>query len=373
MDPKVILETARNREEISAIEALMILQAGEEILPLLYEVADQLNRRLTDNVVTYVRSKQIHYTNVCKAECQFCTFYRRKGQKSAFALSIDEILRQIREAAGLRQVILQGGLNPDLTLPHHVDLLRAIKDTFPNLHIHGYSPAEIFYIAKRARTTPYDVLRKFKEAGLDSLSGDSAMILNDKLRKKICPDILRTSDWHELVKCAHRMGLSTTATVLFGHIEDEIQLCEHLEILKYIQRETGGFSAIEPVPFVPSGSELARRKGIKKMISMDRILKMYAVTRIFTARCIKNIQADWTKLGLEGVLRVLSVGANDIVSLAFDPHEIRIPDVNGKHLLPSTTLRGALLKAGRSPMERDPYTLRSTQAPRPRREEPVLV
>jgi CofH subfamily radical SAM domain protein len=371
MDPKVILESALNREEISPIEALMLAQEGEAVQQELVEVADALTQRLHGRNVTYIRSKQIHFTNICRAECKFCSFARKKGQKDAFVLRPADVVRQIRDA-GVRQVNLQGGLNPDLPLAYHLELLRTVKEELPSVHIHGYSPAEIHFLARRARTAPADILKKFRESGLDSLSGDSADILNDKVRKKICADKLRTNDWVEIVKTAHRLGIVSTATLLFGHVEDEIQISEHLDILKHVQKETGGFAAFEPIPFVPAGTALARDRRFKRQASLDTILRVVAISRIFLAKSIRNIQIDWTKIGLPAALRCLQAGANDIGPLAFDPYEIRSPEVNGRLSIAPPTLRGGIQRIGRVPVEREPYTQKSLP-PKVRREELVLV
>jgi CofH subfamily radical SAM domain protein len=373
MDPKVILETVLHREEITAIEALMLMREDAKILPELVRVADTLNRRINKNVVTYVRSRQVHYTNVCRAECSFCSFYRKKGQKNAFALSPSEVVRQAREGGAVRQVVLQGGLNPDLNLGYHLEVLRGLREALPSAHLHGYSPSEVHFIAKRARTTPYDVLRRFREAGLDSLSGDSADILNDKVRKKICADKLRTGDWADIIRTAHRLGISTTATILFGHVEDEIYICEHLEIIKNIQRETGGFTAFEPLAFVPHGTDLARTQKIRQPVGADRVLQMYAVSRIFFSRLIRNITVDWTKLGLDLAIRAFGAGANDLGSLTYDPYEIRLPEINGRGGLQAPTVRAALQKAGRTPAERAPYAPKTVPAAQQRKEELVLA
>jgi CofH subfamily radical SAM domain protein len=373
MDPKVILETARLREEISAIEALMLMQEGDAHLPELFETADLLNRRLHGGAVTYVRSKQIHYTNICRAECRFCPFWRRKGQRGAFALSVGEILRQIHDAGPIRQVELQGGLNADLALPYFIELLRSIKIEYPNLHIHGFSPSEVYFIARRSRTTPFDVLKRLRAAGLDSLSGDSADILNDKLRKKLAPDKLRTNDWVEILRTAHRLGIPTTATILFGHVEDEIQFGEHLDIVKNLQRETGGIVAFEPIPFLPAGTELAHDRRCHGIGSVEQLLKVIAICRIFYARTIRTIQLDWTKVGLVTLLRGLDTGVNDLGPLAVDATEIRSPEVNGKLVLPVSVLRSMLHKAGKNPVEREPWSARSITKVKPRIEEPVLV
>lgn len=354
MDPKVILETALNREEITAIEALMLMQEDDRILPQLFQVADALNRRISRNVVTYVRSKQVHYTNICRAECSFCPFWRRKGQKNAFTLSPDEVVRQVRDASGPRQVVLQGGLNPDLNLNYHLEMIRSLREAFPAIHIQGYSPAEIHFISKRTRNSPSDLLKRLREAGLDSLSGDSADILNDKVRKKICSDKLRTADWVDIVRTAHRLGIPSTATILYGHVEDEIYICEHLEIIKNIQKETGGFTVFEPIAFVPNNTSLGRSQKIRHLQPASRVLRMFAISRIFFSKLIRNLQVDWTKLGLDLAIQALGVGANDVGPLAHDAHEIRIPEVNGRGGIPLASLRSAILKSGRVPVERDP-------------------
>jgi CofH subfamily radical SAM domain protein len=373
MDPKVILETVLNREEITAIEALMLMREEGKILRDLFDAADSINERINNNVVTYVRSKQIHYTNICRAECSFCSFYRKKGQKGAFNLTPADIVRQIREAGSIKQVALQGGLNPDLNLNYHLDVLRTVRDAFPSLHIHGYSPSEVHFLAKRSRTTPFDILRRFKEAGLDSLSGDSADILNDKVRKKICSDKLRTADWAEIIRTAHRLGMTTTATILFGHVEDEIYICEHLEIIKNIQRETGGITVFEPLVFMPQNTDLARSAKIRQPIPADRVLQMFAVARIFFSRLIKNISVDWTKTGHELAVRALKCGANDLGSLTYDPFEIRLPEINGKGGLTPATMREMITKAGHTPAERDPHHTKVATTAVSRKEELVLA
>ncbi len=373
MDPKVILETALNRDEINAIEALMLMQEGHKVLLELFDVANTINRRINNNIVTYVRSRPILYTNICRAACSFCSFHRRKEQKSAFTLTAAEVVRKVREAGHIRQVDLQGGLNPDLGLNYHIEVLRSVREEFPNLHIHGYSPSEIHFVARRARTPPYDILKRFRDAGLNSLSGDSADILNDKVRKKICSDKLRTVDWIDIIRTAHRLGLTSTATILYGHVEDEIYVCEHIEIIKNIQRETGGFTAFEPIPFVPHNTELGRAHKMHGTLSAERVMLMYAVSRIFFSRFIRNLQIDWTKSGMGTAIQALGVGANDLGTLNYDPSEIRLPEVNGRGGLAPQTVRSAILKANRIPVEREPYGARPAHPHRAKKEELVLA
>lgn len=373
MDLKVILETVVNREEITAIEALMLMREDEKILPDLIRIGDTLNQRANKNVVTYIKSKKVSYTNICRAECSFCSFFRKKNQKGAFTLSPADVVRQVREAWPVRQVVLSGGLNPDLNLAYHLEVLRSVRETFPSVHIHGYSPSEIHFLAKRSRTTSADVLRRFREAGLDSLSGDSADILNDKVRKKICSDKIRSADWADVIRTAHRLGITTTGTILFGHIEDEIYICEHLEIIRNIQRETGGFTSFEPQAFVPHNTDLGRSAKIRGAVPETRVLQMYAVARIFFSRLIRHITVDWTKIGLDVAAKALACGANDLGAISYDPFEIRLPEINGRGGISVPAVRQAIQKAGRVPQERDAYTLRSIPATHAKREELVLA
>lgn len=379
LDPKIILETALNRDEISPIEALVLLEHNPEILPELFEAADQMNRRINNNVVTFIRSKKVHYTNVCRAECKFCSFFRKKSDRRAFTLKAKQVVESVKPLNGARQIEIQGGLNPDLGIEYHVELLHALREAFPRVSIHGYSPAEIWFLARRIRSTPYDVLRRLRDAGLHSMPGDSAVILNDKVRKKIAFNLLRTYEWMEIIKSAHRLGIPTTATILFGHLEDEIQIGEHLEIIKQIQRQTGGIQAVTPVPYLPDGTALARNPRIGPAPSGDEVLRVLAVTRLFFGRLIRNIQVDWPKVGFPTAMKALDAGVNDIGTLSVDRHEVRSPDANGRMSIDVPRLKSAVRKADRIPMERRPFTMPRATVKTQRRpswqmaEEPALI
>jgi 5-amino-6-(D-ribitylamino)uracil---L-tyrosine 4-hydroxyphenyl transferase len=354
MDPRVILSSALERDEITPIEALILMQEGDGILPELLHVANELNRRLHRSHVSYVKSKSIHYTNVCRAECSFCPFWRKKGQRGAYTLSLEKILREIKSAPDATVVEIQGGLNPDLPFTYHLEMLRAIRAKFPKLHIHAFSPAEVHFLAKRGRLPVIEVLRQLQDAGLDSMPGTGAEVLNDKVRKKICPDKLRTADWVDIIKTAHRLGIPTTATLMFGHVEDEIYLCEHLEILRNIQKETGGFTEFIPMPFIPDGSPLSHRNGYHRPPRDERVQKLYAISRIFFNRAIPNIQANWIHLGLPNAVRTLGAGANDLGGLMCAEDVIHPSCVNGKRVLSTDCLRQAVRRVGCTAAERDP-------------------
>lgn len=379
LDTKVILETALNRDEISPIEALVLLEQDPNILSELFEAADEMNRRVNNNVVTFVRSKKVHYTNICRAECKFCSFFRKKSDRKAFTLTPEQVVEKLRPLGGARQLEIQGGLNPDLNLDYHLRMLRALKEAFPRVAIHGYSPAEIWFLARRVRSTPFDVMRRLRDAGLHSMPGDAAVILNDKVRKKIAFNLLRTYEWVDIIKTAHRLGIPTTATVLFGHLEDEIQLGEHLEIIKQIQRQTNGIMAVTPVPYLPEGSALARNPRIRGARTIEEIFRVIAVTRLFFGRHIKNIQIDWPKIGFANAIKALDVGVNDLGTLAVDRYEVRSPEVNGHLAIDPARLRTAVRKAGRIALERRAFSMAPPSPKAPRRpswqaiEEPALI
>jgi CofH subfamily radical SAM domain protein len=379
LDAKVILEGAVERGEISAVEALILLEASEEILPDLYDAANVVAQRMHHNVATYIRSKKIHYTNVCRAECKFCTFFVKKNDARAFVLPPEEVARRIGPLNGIRQIEVQGGIHPDLGLDYHLELLRAIRAAAPKAHIHGYSPVEIWHIARKERTMALDVLRRLREAGLGSMPGDGAVILNDKLRKKIAHNIPRTFEWQEVCRAAHKAGIATTATILFGHIEDEVGIGEHLETIKQLQKKTHGFAALTIVPFLPDGSWLAQHRKVRPR-TPDEILRVVAVARLHLGKHIPHIQVEWTKVGFRTAIRALAAGANDLGGLSFDAYEIVAPGTPARRTLELARLRAALERLGRIPMERGPFRLeelrrRASWRPSWQRtaEEPILV
>jgi 2-iminoacetate synthase ThiH len=195
------------------------------------------------------------------------------------------------------------------------------------------------------------------DAGLTSRPGDAAVILNDKVRKKIAFNLLRTYEWIDIIKTAHRLGVATTATILFGHLEDEIQVGEHLEIIKTIQRQTGGIQAVTPVPYLPPGSVLSRNPRIEGAPTLDEIFRVVAVTRLFFGKLIRNIQIDWPKVGFANAIKSLAVGANDIGALAVDRHEVRDVAANGTLAIDVAKLKNTVRKAGRIPLERRPFSM----------------
>jgi CofH subfamily radical SAM domain protein len=356
--PFEILRSARARKELTSLETLILLESDASANDEILAVADLLNESINGREVGYVRARKIHYTNVCRAKCKICSFFTTKGSGKGFSETPESIVAQVRRGAEVSQITLSGGLNPDLNIKYHVRLMRALRDKFPNLTIHGYSPTEILFLSRRSRLHYREVLRQLKDAGLDSMSGDSAIILNDKIRKKIASDKLKTNDWIEIIRTAHNMEIATTATMLFGHIENEVFISEHLDIVKRMQKETGYFTALELVPFIPESTALHRERRLKKPLTPDRMLKVCAIARLSVGDLFKNIQLDWNKVGLPVASRALNAGINDLGGIYFDEHEIRTRRSNGRGSVTPAMVESAISRAKKIPVERKPHTIR---------------
>ncbi len=352
MDSNVILRSVLEREEIAPIEALLLMQQDRSILPEIYHVADEVNRRLNKNRVGFVRSLNLNYTNVCKLSCSFCSFARKRSDKDAYTRTIEEIIGRIENEDDVTEVNLQGGLNPDLPLRYYVDLLTEVRNHYPAIQITAYSPVEVAFLARKGRTSYSDILGKFRDAGMNVLNGTAADILNDKLRKKLSSDKLRTGDWVDIIKAAHGMGIKTTATILFGHVENEIHICEHLEIIRHIQRQTGGFVELQAWPFIPEHAPLARDAKVQEF-NVDEAFRMLAVARMFFSHTLANITAPWILWGTKNSLRSLSVGVNDLGGVGYDSDVIRYRRAGRAEHAGADDLIQGVRKLGKVAAERD--------------------
>jgi FO synthase subunit 2 len=370
MDPNVILNAALEHREISAIESLLLLQQEQHMLPEIFHVANHLNHRLNLHDVSYVHSLHITYTNVCRAACRFCSFFRRRGSPNTFTLTIDDVLERIGKCHDVSEVCLQGGLNPELNIKYFCDMFSAIKAAFPQVHIHGLSPAEVYFLSKKMRVPATEVLLRLRERGLDSMPGTGAEILNDKIRKKVCPGKLRTAEWVDVVKAAHRRGIRTGASIMFGHIENEIHVCEHLEIVRNIQKETNGFIDFTLMPFVPPNTEIWRTNHKRcSGPTLESILKLVAVCRIFFNRSMKHLQLPWSIVSLDTALKSLHAGVNDIGGTVFDSGLISVQSSLQAAKTPQE-LEKSITKTGKTARRRD--TLYNTIVA-PKRRAPTMA
>ena len=325
---------------------------GEELLlhgdPIeLGAQADDVRRRFFDDTVTFIVDRNINYTNVCKNECRFCAFFRRREHKDAYLLTYDEILEKVRETveAGGTQVMIQGGLYPDLGLGYYEKMLRRIKETYPSITIHSFTATEIQYFAQQAGLSVLDTLKRLQEAGLASLPGGGAEILVDEVRRRVSPKKIMTDDWLHVMECAHSIGMESTATMVIGLGETMAQRIEHMEKIRRLQDRTGGFRAFITWTFQPGNTEL----GGEKTTGWD-YMKTLAMTRLYMDN-IKHIQGSWVTQGERIGQLTLGFGADDLGSIMLEENVVRAAGTN--YEMSIQKMADIIRGAGKKPAQRD--------------------
>ena len=350
-----ILDQALAGREITVAQAEALFRTqGLDLLALL-AVADELRRRAVGDVITYVVTRNINFTNVCYIGCRFCAFGRPARDPEAYTLTLDEIVARAREAYawGATEVCLQGGLNPHQPPSIYEEIVRAIKNAVPKLHIHAFSPFEIWWGSRRLGISEEDFLRRLKDAGLGSIPGTAAEILVPDVRQRLTKNKLSREDWVRIVRTAHRVGLPSTATIMYGHIDTPRHWAEHLDLLRRIQAETGGFTEFVPLGFVHERTRLYQEDGARPGPTGLEDLKMHAVARLMLQHHIANIQVSWVKLGHKMAQMCLSAGANDFGGTLFDESISRSAGgTHGTHTTPEQFER-LIRDLGRIPQERD--------------------
>ena len=313
---KKIVDRVISGKRIDA-EAGLVLFKDADLLTL-GELANSIRKRLhPERLVTFIVDRNINYTNVCVNKCRFCAFYREADSPEAYLLSKDEIFRKIEETReqGGTQILMQGGVHPDLGIEYFEDLFSSIKSRF-TIQIHSLSPAEISFIAKLADLSIIDTLKRLKTSGLDSIPGGGAEILVDRVRKKVSPNKIRWRQWAEVMKTAHKLGMPTTATMMFGSLETRKEIVEHLVRLRDIQDETAGFTAFIPWTYQPGNTELGGRSA-----TAVEYLKTLALSRIMLDN-FQNIQASWVTQGAKIAQVALEFGANDFGSTMIEENVV---------------------------------------------------
>ena len=303
-----ILERVLGGERLNTADALELFSCD---LLSLGAAATQIRNRLhPGNLITFVVDRNVSYTNTCFIDCDFCAFYRRPGDPEAYTLSIDEIFAKIQELVdmGGTQVLIQGGVNPNLPLDYYLNLIHSVHERFPQVHIHSFSVVELDFIALKSKLPVRRVLELFKEAGLNSLPGAGAEILVERVRKLISPKKNSTERWLEIMRTAHELGLRTTATMVFGHVETFEERIEHLEVLRKLQDETHGFRAFISWTLAPNGTP---RMSHFEPASGEDFLRTLAIARLYLDN-FENIQSGWLTEGLKLGQIALSFGANDM-------------------------------------------------------------
>ena len=352
-----ILDRCAAGRELSVPDAIALFDADGDDLAALCATADAMRAEQAGDDVSYVVNRNINFTNVCVMACQFCAFSRQLRSEQGYVLDTAEIVRRAVEAAelGATEVCLQAGLAPTASGRTYIDILRAVKAAAPTLHVHAFSPEEIKYGAKLARLSVREYLQALIEAGLGSLPGTSAEILDDRVRDAISPGRITTAEWCGVIRTAHELGLPTTSTMMFGHVETAAHRAEHMALLRSIQRDTGGFTELVPLSFVHEQAPMFARglhPGLRAGPSEADVLRLYAIARLMLGPTFRNIQASWVKEGLPMAQRLLGCGVNDLGGTLINESISTSAGAAHGQLMTPARLRRAIRDAGRTPMQR---------------------
>ena len=359
-DPQIsdILTRALSEKEISAEEGLVLYNSDGMGFHLVGLVADELRRRRVGDIVTYVVNRNINFTNVCIKQCGFCAFSRDFREEEGYFLPTEEIVRRAKEAyqLGATEVCIQAGLPPDMEGDLYENICRAIKKEIPDIHIHGFSPEEVLYGATRSNTTIGEYLKRLKDSGVDTLPGTAAEILDQKMRDKISPGRISVTDWIDIIKTAHRMGINTTSTMMFGHIETPKHRVDHIAKIREIQKETGGFTEFVPLDFIHNEAPMYKHQlheGIRKGASGNDVLLTHAIARIMLNNYIDNIQMSWVKEGQKMSQLLLMWGANDFGGTLINESISTSAGSEHGQLLRPGEIKRIVREIGRIPAERN--------------------
>ena len=315
---KKILDKSIHGFDLDHDEITKLFHTRGDDYHLVLNHADRLRQKINGDEVTYVITRNINYTNICKYSCHFCAFSKGKTKENLrgkpYLINNDEVADRALEAwsKGAHEVCLQGGIHPHYDGYTYIDICKAIKERVPEIHIHAFSPLEVTHGASSLGLPIGEYLQKLKEAGLSTMPGTAAEILDDAVRENICPDKLTSEEWINVIKTAHRVGIKTTSTIMFGHTEQPADWSTHLIKLRDLQKETGGITEFIPLPYVSMESPMYKRGNSRPGPTFNEVLLMHAVSRIALNPHIKNIQASWVKLGKEGALSCLNAGVNDM-------------------------------------------------------------
>jgi FO synthase subunit 2 len=358
------LSDALEGRDITVDQAVDLLNATGLELNATVMVADELRRRAVGDIVTYVVNRNINFTNVCIKRCGFCAFSRDHRTEEGYLLPTEEIVRRAREAwdLGATEVCVQAGLPPQMEGDLYIRLTEAIKAELPDIHIHGFSPEEVLYGAVRSKCSIADYLKALKNAGVGSLPGTSAEILDQDIRDRIAPGRINVAQWTEVITAAHKLGIPTTSTIMYGHVESPEHQARHIAYIRDIQIATGGFTEFVPLSFINAEAPMFFRKkvsGVRPGATGLEVLRMHAVSRIMLNNWIPNLQVSWVKEGLKLSQMLLSAGVNDMGgSLINESISTAAGALHGQLVRPSE-FRHAIRDAGRIPAERHTtYTLK---------------
>src|SRR5215216_3985771 len=349
-----LLDRALGGGELDFDGGVLLARAKGAEVEALVLAADRVRRDRVGDVITYVVNRNINFTNICFVGCRFCAFSRAPRERDAYFHSFEEVQRRSLEAwqGGAREVCIQGGLPRGLDPFYYRDLLLAIKQATPEMHIHAFSPMEIVYGVELTRMPLSDYLAMLKGAGLGTLPGTAAEILDDDVRHKIERIKLKVSEWLDVIKTAHRLGIRTTSTMMYGHTETEQHWVRHLMLLRDVQKETGGFTEFVPLGFVHELTQLYRSGDARPGPTLEEHLKVHALSRLMLQGHIDNIQVSWVKMSREVTQACLRAGANDYGGTLMNENISRLAGATSGEYLSPEEFHGRIRELGRTPAER---------------------
>ncbi|HJU14723.1 MAG TPA: 5-amino-6-(D-ribitylamino)uracil--L-tyrosine 4-hydroxyphenyl transferase CofH [Candidatus Nitrosotalea sp.] len=352
------LNRALSEKEISVAEGTRLFSADGLDFHLVTMVANELRKRRVGDIVTYVVNRNINFTNVCIKQCGFCAFSRDFREEEGYFLPVEEVVRRAKEAhdLGATEVCVQAGLPPDMEGDIYEKICRSIKREVADIHIHGFSPEEVLYGASRSSVSIKEYLQRLREAGVDSLPGTAAEILDQTLRDKISPGRISVEKWIEVIKTAHKLGIPSTSTMMFGHLETAEDRARHMDILRGIQKETGGFTEFVPLNFIHTEAPMYKEKihdGLKNGADGRDVVLTHAISRIMLNNCIDNIQTSWVKEGANMSQLMLTCGANDFGGTLINESISTSAGAMHGQLIKPSRIRSLVREIGRIPAQRN--------------------
>jgi len=351
---RATLETALAEKELGFEEGLQLAVAEGADLSALIAVADHLRRATVGDTITYVVNRNINFTNVCFVGCSFCGFARGPGAPDAHTLSIEGVVEKARDAweKGATEVCIQGGLPRDLDGFFYRDMLHAVKRAIPQMHVHAFSPMEIAYGVDKTGMALRDYLQMMKDEGLGSIPGTAAEILDDRVRRELSPNKLPVARWVEIISAAHELGIPTTSTMMYGHVEEPADWVRHILLLRAIQKRTGGFTEFVPLGFVHANTRLFRHGGARPGARREEHLGVHALARVLLHGAIKNIQVSWVKMGFDVSLACMNAGANDFSGTLMEENISKAAGATFGEYVSPEQFRAMIRSIGRIPAER---------------------
>ena len=367
---KTIVEKCEENAELEVNEVARLFESRGNDFSFVTNRADSLRKQVNGDIVSYVVNRNINYTNVCYFKCQFCAFSKGKHSENLrgkpYDISAEEIARRCREAwnRGASEVCMQGGIHPDYTGQTYLDILATVKQAAPGIHVHAFSPLEVWQGAETLGLSLEAFLIKLKKAGLSTLPGTAAEILHDEVRAKICPDKLSTREWIEVMETAHGVGFNTTATIMYGHVERPHHWASHLLEVKALQQRTNGFTEFVPLPYVHMEAPMFLKGKSRSGPTFREAILMHSVSRLVFHGLIPNIQTSWVKMGEKGVIACLQAGANDLGGTLMNESITRAAGANYGQEWPPAMIEQTIKSISRTPRMR---TTLYQDAPDPRR------